>query len=94
MRSLYRRVAVLERRGRFANDPMANGISLRFAEKRLLPRDYVGERHEVLVRGWPAEMADRSEDCLIEERPGPGPALHFDFGSNKPTMIVQFCELG
>ena len=92
MRSLYRRLAVLEQRNSIANDPAANGINLRFAQKRLLPRDYVGERHEVLVRGWPTETADRSEDCLIEERPGPGPVLHFDFGSKKRTMVVQFCE--
>jgi hypothetical protein len=90
MRSLYRRVAVLERRSSLAND--RNGINLRFAKMRLLlPRDYVGERHEVLARGWPAETADRSEDCLIEQRPGPGPALHFDFGSDKRTMVVRFC---
>ena len=91
MRSLYRRVAVLERRSSIANDPTANGISVRFAQKRLLPREYVGERHEVLVRGWPMETADRYEECLIEERPGPGPALHFDFGSKKQTLVVEFC---
>ena len=68
------------------------GIHVRFAELRLLPRDYVGERHEALVRGWPAETADRSEDCLIEERPGPGAPLDFDFGSKKQTMLVRFCR--
>ena len=63
-------------------------IKWRYARKRVLPRDYVGERHEVLVRGWPSETIAKYEDCLIEERPGPGPKL--DFGFTERTHLLYF----
>jgi hypothetical protein len=66
MKSLCRRVSVLEERSRTTGNGR-HSIQLRFAERRLLPRDYVGERHEVLVRGWPAETAARSE-ALVQIR--------------------------
>lgn len=92
MKSLCRRIAVLEdQRGIADRRAKGNGLRLRFASKRLLPRDYVGERHETLVHGWPAETVDRYRDCLIEERPGPGPPLDFDFGPKGSPMVVQFC---
>ena len=78
MRNLCRCVAALERRSIAAIEG-GGGIKWRYARTRLLPRDHVGEKHEVLVRGWPTEAVARCEDCLIEERPGPGPPLNFDF---------------
>ena len=63
-------------------------IKWRYARKLVLPRDYVGERHEVLVRGWPSEALAKYEDCLIEERPGPGPKL--DFGFTERTHLLYF----
>ena len=87
MRSLSRRVTALERRSLAAIEE--NGrIKWRYAHKRLLPPGYVGERHEVLVRGWPSETFAGYKDCLIEERPGPGPKL--DFGFTERTHLLYF----
>jgi hypothetical protein len=87
MRSLCRRVVALERKSIAAIE--ADGrIKWRYAYKRVLPRDYVGERHEVLVRGWPSETVAGHEDCLVEERPGPGPKL--EFGFRERTHLLYF----
>ena len=58
----------------------------------MLPPTYVGEKHEVLVTGYPSE--DPGNDCVIQERPGPGPELEFDFRKNtkRRTILVQFVE--
>jgi hypothetical protein len=69
MKTVVRRIVRLEkicadrcRRG--------GGFKLRFARLKILPRDYVGERHVVRIKGEPSESPDT--DCQLEERPGPG----------------------
>jgi hypothetical protein len=66
------------------------GITVRFACVHILPPSYVGERHEVLVRGYPS--ADPGNDCLIREVEGPGPKLEFDFpdANGRRVMLVRF----
>ena len=39
---------------------------------KTLPKDYVGERHVVIVKREPAQ-APGNEWCEFEERPGPAP---------------------
>ena len=67
-------------------------VSLRFAHLHMLPPTYVGEKHEVLVRGYPSE--DPHNDCVIQELPGPGPELEFDFrkDTKRRTILVRFLE--
>jgi len=67
-------------------------VSLRFAHVHKLPHTYVGEKHEVLVRGYPSE--DSGNDCIIQEFPGPGPELEFDFRKDpkRHTILVRFVE--
>jgi len=67
-------------------------VSLRFAHVHMLPPTYVGEKHEVLVRGYPSE--DPGNDCVIQELPGPGPELEFDFrkDTKRRTILVRFLE--
>jgi hypothetical protein len=67
-------------------------VSLRFAHVHMLPHTYVGEKHEVLVRGYPSE--DPGNDCIIQEFPGPGPKLEFDFrkDAKRRTILVRFLE--
>ena len=40
---------------------------------KTLPRDYVGERHVVIVKREPAGAPGNVEWCEFEERPGPAP---------------------
>jgi hypothetical protein len=67
-------------------------VTLRFAHVHMLPPSYVGEKHEVLARGYPSE--DPGNDCIIEELPGPGPELEFDFtkDTKRRTILVRFLE--
>jgi hypothetical protein len=66
------------------------GILVRFAHVHMLPPAYEGERHEVPVRGYPS--ADPVNDCVIQEFPGPGPELEFDFrkDTQQRTMLIRF----
>ena len=68
------------------------GISVRFAHMHMLPPSYVGEKHEVLVTGYPSE--DPANDCVIQELPGPGPELEFDFrkDTKQQTLLIRFVE--
>jgi hypothetical protein len=52
-----------------------------------LPRDYVGQKHTVLVKGWPYQPGTGGA-CELEERPGPGPDL--DFGFNGRTILFTY----
>ena len=67
-------------------------VSIRFAHVHKLPHTYVGEKHEVLVKGYPSE--DPGNDCIIQEFPGPGPELEFDFRKDpkRHTILVRFVE--
>jgi len=67
-------------------------VSIRFAHVHKLPHTYVGEKHEVLVKGYPSE--DPNNDCIIQELPGPGPKLEFDFRKDpkRHTILVRFVE--
>jgi hypothetical protein len=67
-------------------------VSIRFAHLHMLPHTYVGEKHEVLVRGYPTE--DPYNDCVIQELPGPGPDLEFDFrkDTKRRTILIRFLE--
>ena len=40
---------------------------------KTLPKDYVGERHVVIVKREPGGASGNSEWCEFEERPGPAP---------------------
>jgi hypothetical protein len=40
---------------------------------KTLPKDYVGERHVVIVKREPAGASGNFEWCEFEERPGPAP---------------------
>jgi hypothetical protein len=69
--------------------PVEDGkIALRFAHVLLPPHTYVGERHRVLVKGFPSESP--KTECVIQEYPGPGPVLNFGF--NRRTILVEFVE--
>jgi len=83
-----RRIQELERA---FNPPAADDdrIIVRYAHFWQLPHTYRGERHERLVKGFPSEATDT--DCVIQEYPGPGPKLKFDFGTGK-TILVHFVE--
>jgi hypothetical protein len=61
-------------------------ITVRHARVKALPGDYVVEKHEVLVKGWPSETP--IIDCELEERPGPGPEL--DFGFKDRTILFRY----
>ena len=87
MKNLLRRIERIEDLSRPADD--AN-FTIYFAHLKALPRDYVGEKHTVLVKGWPSETPNG--DCEIEERPGPGPDI--DFGFNERTILVTFVSVG
>ena len=66
------------------------GIRIRFAHVQILAPSYVGDKHEVLVTGYPSE--DPGNDCVIQEFPGPGPKLEFDFrkDTKRQTLLVRF----
>ena len=87
MKDLLRRLERIEEMKRPAED---GTINVRYAHLRALPRDYVGEKHTVLVKGWPSETPNG--DCELEERPGLGPEL--DFGFNERTILVTFVSVG
>jgi hypothetical protein len=72
MKNLQHRMDCIEAR----TQPDDDKVTLLYAKLRRLPRDYVGERHTVLVKGWPSTALD--VECELEERPGSGPELHFD----------------
>jgi hypothetical protein len=87
MNNLQRRLERIEE----MKGPAEDGkINVRYAHLRALPRDYVGEKHTVLTRGWPSETPDG--DCELEERPGRGPEL--DFGFNERTILVRYVSVG
>ena len=67
-----------------------HGVSVLFAHVHMLPPTYVGERHEVLVKGYPSQ--DPNNDCIIQELPGPGPELEFYLETKRRTMLVRFVE--
>ena len=88
MNNLLRRIERIEDLKKPAEDDQ---ITIRYAHLKRLPRDYVGEKHTVLVKGWPYQHGTGGE-CELEERPGPGPDL--DFGFNERTMLVTFVSVG
>jgi hypothetical protein len=56
------------------------------------PHTYVGARHRVLVKGYPYTLEEPGE-CVIQEYPGPGPELKFDFDRDgRRTILVEFVE--
>jgi hypothetical protein len=62
-----------------------SGLELRYAHlRKILPPSYIGERHKVLVNGFPGLTAQT--ECEVEEREGPGPELRFAF--EKPTIFL------
>jgi len=84
MKDLLRRLGRIEE----LKKPTENDqITFRFAHLKRLPRDYVGEKHTVLVKGWPYEHGTGGE-CELEEQPGPGPDL--DFGFNGRTILFTY----
>ena len=86
MNNLQRRLERIEE----MKGPAEDGkINVRYAHLRALPRDYIGEKHRVLVKGWPSETPNG--DCEIEERPGPGPDI--DFGFNERTILVRYVSV-
>jgi hypothetical protein len=84
MKSLLRRIERIEDFSRPADDET---ITIRCVHLKALPRDYTGEKHEVLVKGWPYQQGTGGE-CELEERPGPGPAL--DFGFNGRLILIRY----
>jgi hypothetical protein len=84
MKDLLRRLGRIEALKKPTEDDQ---ITVRCVRLRALPRDYAGEKHEVLVKGWPYEFGTGGE-CELEERPGPGPAL--DFGFNGRLLLVTY----
>ena len=51
MNNLQRRLERIEE----MKGPAEDGkINVRYAHLRALPRDYVGEKHKVLIKGWPS----------------------------------------
>jgi hypothetical protein len=54
----------------------------------MLPHSYIGQKHRVLVTGFPSENPDT--DCVIQEFPGPGPELNFGF--EKRTILIEFLQ--
>jgi hypothetical protein len=89
MKNLEHRVDRIEELKRPATD---NRIYVRHAHLHLLPHTYIGEKHRVLVTGYPSESADT--DCVIQEYPGPGPELKFDFdkGDGRRTLLIGLVE--
>lgn len=88
MKDLLRRLERIEESSKPADE---DKITIRCAHLKALPRDYKGEKHRVLVKGWPYELGAGGE-CELEERPGPGPDI--DFGFNEQTILVQFVRVG
>ena len=84
MNNLLRRLERIEELKKPADE--AN-ITFYQANLKALPREYKGEKHTVLVKGWPYEYGTGGE-CELEERPGPGPDL--DFGFNGRTILVTY----
>ena len=84
MKDLLRRLGRIEDLKKPTED--AN-LTVCYAHLKTLPRDYTGEKHEVLVKGWPYQQGTGGE-CELEERPGPGPDI--DFGFNDPTILVTY----
>jgi hypothetical protein len=91
---MYSRLAKrLERVEQLIIPPEKDRISIRFAHVRMLPHTYVGEKHEVLIKGYPSE--EPGNDCVIQEFPGPGPELKFEFPKvpgRRRTLLVRFLE--
>ena len=88
MNNLQRRLDRVEELRKPAED---DKITVRYAHLRVLPHT-VGEKHEVLVQGYPSE--DPHNYCVIQEYPGPGPELKFDFPKveGRRTMLLRFLE--
>jgi hypothetical protein len=83
--SLLRRIRELEELKKPVED---DKITIRYAHLHLLPHTYIGEKHRILVTGFPSESPDT--DCVIQEYPGPGPELNFGFG--RRTLVIEFVE--
>jgi hypothetical protein len=88
MKDLLRRLERVEGLSKPADEANLNVCC---AHLKALPRDYAGEKHRVLVKGWPYEFGTEGE-CQLEERPGPGPDI--DFGFNERTILVTFVSVG
>ena len=84
MKDLLRRMERIEDLKKPTEDDQ---ITFRVAHLKRLPREYKGEKHTVLVKGWPYEFGTGGE-CELEERPGPGPDL--DFGFNGRTILFTY----
>ena len=84
MKDLLRRLGRIEELKKPTEDEQ---ITARCVHLKRLPRDYKGEKHQVLVKGWPYEPGTGGE-CELEERPGPGPEL--DFGFNGRTILFTY----
>jgi hypothetical protein len=89
MNNLERRLQRVEEQRK---PPEDDKITVRFAYLRKLPYDYVGPRHEVLLRGFPTESA--KTDCIIQEVPGVGTELTLEFPKvpGRRTMLVRLVE--
>ena len=85
MKDLLRRIERIEDLKKPTEDDQ---IAVRCVHLKALPRDYKGEKHQVLVKGWPYEFGDLGGECELEERPGPGPDL--DFGFNGRTILFTY----
>ena len=71
---------------------MDNRVNIRYADLHMLPHTYVGEKHRVLVKGYPYTLEEPGE-CVIQEYPGPGPELKFDFDKDgRRTILVEYVE--
>ena len=72
---------------------MDNRVNIRYAHLHMLPHTYVGEKHRVLVKGYPYKGEEPGE-CVIQEYPGPGPELKFDFDKDdgRRTILVEYVE--
>jgi hypothetical protein len=58
---------------------------------KTLPKDYVGERHVVIVKREPSG-AQNSEWCEFEERPGPAPLDAQE--EDAITICIVYREVG
>ena len=89
MKNLQRR---LDRIEELKKPAMDNRVNIRYANLHMLPHTYVGEKHRVLVKGYPYTLEEPGE-CVIQEYPGPGPELKFDFDRDgRRTILVEFVE--
>jgi hypothetical protein len=63
---LLKRIKLLEQR-----QELAKPVLIRYSWLKRLPKEYVGERHVVIVKRTPTGPG--FEWCRSEERPGPAP---------------------